>query len=326
MGPAALFGQLDNMLAELRKSGDSLLSVSTTSSDMFIQEEHLVALLAHAYVSKPRVAAIFGDTPLAETVKQMKKGTLWLLDEQKQREFFQTLWRLTNSLTEPAWMHGKDKVLTPAYEEVRANVRRAFYSLFYYRNISAANNLTEAFLVDSEGFSLLGHSNSTPSLLATPTEQAGVTPSLLATTEEQADDPKTKGLARIVATGVGTQPFVEKWRNLQKAKKKRLPGEAHLEECIERHKRAVKPPGECHPDYLRLQHEMSKYSHYNQSESQKAMNNLLMQEQEIVAEALRSDSPNEAWVNISMRNSANAVKNIELDGKLHEYGTIVNDE
>jgi hypothetical protein len=283
LGPATLFAQVDEMLRQLRKSEDYLFLFDPHTLDMMIDEKHLVALIAHAYVSINAVAKIFAKTNLKHMAEEMKDGSVWLTDPRKQEQFFQTLWRLTNSISEPAWMRGQTPIKTPSYEDVRANVRRAFYSLYYYRNIGSVNNLLSAELEDADGFSLFGHTNLSQSIL--PGEE------------------KTNGLARLVSKQATGQPFVDKMRNEKPTTKKRSQEEVMLDHRLEQHIKHTRTVGECDPILSAIYRDAERLQLQTPDESQKALHRLVRAEQAIVVEALRSSSPNEAWIDIPLRNS-----------------------
>jgi hypothetical protein len=300
LGPATIYSQLEALLRESRKRDEYIVLLDDTCVDMLIGEQNVVALVAHAYASISKVQSILGQTDFAAVVADMKSGKLWLREEAQQEAFFQTLWRLTNSIADPAWMHGKNAVRTPCYQDVRAHVRRAFYSLFYYRNIASPLNIIAANQNDADGFSLFGHADLSQTIL--PGEE------------------KFNGLTRIVCTKPRAQPFVEKWRKMRPPPPKRSQAEALLEQRIEAHAKARKPPGECHKVLCELQAQMSHLAHKNPSPSEVALRQLVRSEQELVIEALASDAPNEAWIDLELRrNTPNPTP--EFPACPNEHGT-----
>ena len=163
LGPGTLFKAYEvGLMLPLQERKRHLVRVDYTSGEMRIDEAALMALVARAYIGVKGVRDTIvrtGNSELAKISVDLQNDRTWLYDEKLQRRFFDGIAKGT---ADGSWMRKQGKSEPKAiylldYDKTRAAVRRAFFSFYYFFNISRGEALLPAFLLARNGESLFGH-------------------------------------------------------------------------------------------------------------------------------------------------------------------------
>lgn len=166
LGPGTLLAGFDALLAAVLSAeiGNSLVRfASDNTGEMLIKERFLVAFIVAAYAGeKAAMAAVkleiaSHSIEMKELANRLKgPAPYFIIEPELQRQFLNALSRRSTG-EGAAWSIGNKPVQTPDYELTTAHVRRAFFSLYYYKNIGWPERMLPAFMCDRRAVSLFGH-------------------------------------------------------------------------------------------------------------------------------------------------------------------------
>lgn len=201
VGPGIMFKCIkDGLISPLKATGQSLVQRDLKTGEMLINEPALMAFVVYCYCSMGKVQTLLKERPVAKLAKAVSQNEHWPTSSADQKLFFE-------ELSSQVWMHGKSVVKVPNYNLARAHVRRAFFSLYYYTNVTQwSERAVREFSVDPmTHLSIFGHKE----IVFEPLEEAGG-----AENEEDGDAGVMIGLAAKVWThnknGERVQPFMHR--------------------------------------------------------------------------------------------------------------------
>lgn len=130
LGPGTIFKFFkEGLVSPLKERGESLLKRFHKTGEMMINELALMAFVVYCYCSMTKVQKLLEQSPAAELAKAVANNESWPCNSEDQKLFF-------NELSSQSWLHGTRTVQVPNYHLARAHVRRAFFSLYYYTNVT----------------------------------------------------------------------------------------------------------------------------------------------------------------------------------------------